>query len=58
MASTIRELARCDAKLRDLAGQLHDRTWDPDELACVREDIDEWLEKRYALQEARNGRTR
>ena len=40
MRSTIRELAACDAELRKLSEQLHDHTWDPDEVACVREDVE------------------
>lgn len=43
------ELDRCDAELRKLWEQLHDSTWEPDELACVREDIDQWLDRRNAI---------
>jgi hypothetical protein len=50
MRAMTRELVKCDAALHELWLQLHDQTWDPDELACVREDIDLWLERRYALQ--------
>lgn len=53
MASATRELAKCDANLRKLAEQLHDHTWDPDEVACIREDLDEWLEKRLAISEGK-----
>lgn len=51
MRSTTRELAACDAELRKLTEQLHDLTWDPDELACLREDIDQWLDRRLALSD-------
>ena len=48
-----RELARCDAELRKLAAQrfalMTPECWDPDELACIREDIDQWLDRRLAL---------
>lgn len=44
-----RAVDRCDAELRKLQEQLHDNTWDPDELANVREDIDDLLEQRAAL---------
>lgn len=47
--TTIRELAEVDAQLRDLTTQLHDCTWDPDELGCIREDIDQLLERRLEL---------
>jgi hypothetical protein len=49
MKAMTRELVKCDAELRKLTEQLHDHTWDPDELANVREDIDALLDKRNAL---------
>lgn len=43
------ELDRCDAELRKLAEQLHDHTWDPDDAANLREDIDAVLDRRLAI---------
>ena len=49
MRSMTREVAAVDADLRDLVSQLHDNTWDPDELGCIRDDIDEALDRRLVL---------
>ena len=53
MRAMTREVARCDAELRKLAAQrfalMTPECWDPDELACIREDIDQWLDRRLAL---------
>lgn len=48
MRSMTRELAHCDAELRKLTERLRDG-WDPDEAANLREDIDQWLDRRIAL---------
>ena len=49
MRSMTREVAAVDANLRDLVTQLHDNIWDPDELGCIRDDIDEALDRRLVL---------
>ena len=49
MRSMTREVAAVDANLRTLVTQLHDNTWDPDELGCIRDDIDEALDRRLVL---------
>ena len=49
MRSMTRELVAVDAKLRTLVTQLHDNTWGPDELGCIRDDIDEALDRRLVL---------
>lgn len=38
-----------DRELHLLRVQLHDNTWDPDELGCIRDEIDALLDRRLAL---------
>lgn len=42
-------LEEVDAKITDLQTQLHDHTWDPDEAATIRVEIDQLLDQRQAL---------
>jgi hypothetical protein len=44
-----RELVDIDNHLRDLATQLHDNTWNPDEIAELRVELDQWLERRHSI---------
>lgn len=46
MRAMTREIDKVDADLRKLREQLHDSTWDPDELGCIRDEMDALLDKR------------
>jgi hypothetical protein len=49
MRSMTRELVEIDQHLTKLQRQLHDHTWEPDEIAALRVDIDTWLERRHSI---------
>jgi hypothetical protein len=49
MRRMTQEIVAVDAQLRALTEQLHDNTWDPDELGCIRDEIDDLLDQRLTL---------
>lgn len=49
MRRMTRDLVLLDAQIADLNTQLHDSTWDADELDTIRVEIDRLLEQRQAL---------
>lgn len=49
MRATAQTLTDLDTKLTTLRAQLHDNTWEPDEKAAVRVEIDQLLEQRQVL---------
>lgn len=51
--ATTQTLADLDTKLTTLRAQLHDNTWEPDEKAAVRVEIDQLLDQRQAITTGR-----
>lgn len=49
MRAMTQTLVELDNKLTTLRAQLHDNTWEPDEKAAVRVEIDQLLEQRQTL---------